>query len=66
MRVLKFLYLNGRHLETYLSTYFSPNTHLTGEALGLFYLGTLLPEFKDADAGGSVAKRFCLNNCRGK
>ncbi|MEP6637462.1 MAG: heparinase II/III family protein, partial [Acidobacteriota bacterium] len=37
-RALKFLYLNARHLETYLSTYFSPNTHLTGEALGLFYL----------------------------
>jgi glycosyltransferase involved in cell wall biosynthesis len=48
LRVLKFLYLNARHLETYLSTYFSPNTHLTGEALGLFYLGTLLPEFKEA------------------
>lgn len=47
-RALKFLYLNGRHLESYLSTYFSPNTHLTGEALGLFYIGTLLPEFKDA------------------
>jgi len=46
LRALKFLYLNGRHLETYLSTYFSPNTHLTGEALGLFYLGTLLPELK--------------------
>jgi Heparinase II/III-like protein/Heparinase II/III N-terminus len=45
-RICKFLYLNARHLETYLSTYFSPNTHLTGEALGLFYLGTLLPEFK--------------------
>ncbi|HUS09700.1 MAG TPA: alginate lyase family protein [Pyrinomonadaceae bacterium] len=48
MRALKFLYLNARHLETYLSTYFSPNTHLTGEALGLFYLGTLLPEFNEA------------------
>ncbi len=47
-RAIKFLYLNARHLETYLSTYFSPNTHLTGEALGLFYLGTVLPEFKDA------------------
>jgi Heparinase II/III-like protein/Heparinase II/III N-terminus len=46
--VYKFLYLNARHLETYLSTYFSPNTHLTGEALGLFYLGTLLPEFKES------------------
>ena len=34
-RALKFLYLHARHLETYLSTYFSPNTHLTGEALAL-------------------------------
>ena len=49
LQILKFLYLNARHLETYLSTYFSPNTHLTGEALGLFYLGTLLPEFKEAE-----------------
>jgi Heparinase II/III-like protein/Heparinase II/III N-terminus len=48
VRALKFLYLNARHLETYLSTYFSPNTHLTGEALGLFYLGTMLPEFRAA------------------
>ena len=45
-RALKYLYLHARHLETYLSTYFSPNTHLTGEAIGLFYLGTLLPEFR--------------------
>lgn len=48
LRICKFLYLNARHLETFLSTYFSPNTHLTGEALGLFYLGTLLPEFKES------------------
>ena len=47
-RAWKFLYLSARHLESYLSTYFSPNTHLTGEALGLFYLGTMLPEFKEA------------------
>lgn len=49
LRIVKFLYLNASHLETYLSTYFSPNTHLTGEALGLFYIGLLLPEFKDAE-----------------
>jgi len=49
VRMLKFLYLNALHLETYLSTYFSPNTHLTGEALGLFYIGLLLPEFKDGE-----------------
>ncbi len=42
-KALKFLYLHGRHIERYLSTYYSPNTHLTGEALGLYYLGTQLP-----------------------
>jgi hypothetical protein len=46
--MLKYLYLNGRHVETYLSTYFSPNTHLTGEAFGLYFLGTFLPELNEA------------------
>ena len=32
VRMLKFLYLNALHLETFLSTYFSPNTHLTGRS----------------------------------
>jgi hypothetical protein len=48
LRTLKFLVLHGRHIETYLSTYHSPNTHLTGEALALLYLGTLFPEVCDA------------------
>lgn len=42
--VSQWLMLHGGHLERYLSTYFSPNTHLTGEALGLFYLGCRLEE----------------------
>ena len=42
-KAVKFLYLHGKHIEKYLSTYYSPNTHLTGEALGLYYLGTQLP-----------------------
>ena len=33
--------VNGRHLERYLSTYFSPNTHLLGEGVALFFLGTV-------------------------
>ncbi len=44
-RALKYLYLHGRHIERYLSTYYSPNTHLTGEGLALYYLGTQLPFF---------------------
>jgi hypothetical protein len=33
---------NARHIERYLSTYFAANTHLLGEAVGLFFIGTLL------------------------
>jgi len=58
VRSLKFLYLNARHLETYLSTYFSPNTHLTGEALGLVYLGVLLPEFKESGRWRELGARI--------
>jgi hypothetical protein len=60
LRVLKFLYLHARHLETYLSTYFSPNTHLTGEALGLFYIGTLLTEFRAAQRWRERGRRILL------
>jgi glycosyltransferase involved in cell wall biosynthesis len=59
-RALKFLYLNARHLETYLSTYFSPNTHLTGEALGLLYLGTLLPEFREAGRWRATGRKILV------
>ena len=41
---LRSLALHGRHIERYLSTYFSPNTHLLGEGMGLFFLGVLCPE----------------------
>ena len=59
-RLLKFLFVHARHVETYLSTYFSPNTHLTGEALGLFYLGTLLPEFHAAKRWQTTGRRILL------
>lgn len=36
------------HVERYLSVYSSPNTHLTGEALGLVYAGTVFPELARA------------------
>ncbi|MBD0325136.1 MAG: alginate lyase family protein, partial [Pyrinomonadaceae bacterium] len=60
LRALKFLYIHARHLETFLSTYFSPNTHLTGEALGLFYLGTLLPEFRRAERWRMTGRTILL------
>lgn len=41
---LRSLAVSARHIERYLSTYFSPNTHLLGEAAALFFIGTLCPE----------------------
>ena len=38
--------ISGRHIEVYLSTYFSPNTHLLGEAVALFFIGILCPELE--------------------
>src|SRR5438093_3120822 len=48
MKVLAAIYTHASHVRKYLSYYFSPNTHLTGEALGLFYAGVLVREFHDA------------------
>src|SRR5580658_1643090 len=42
------LAFHGRYIERYLSTHFSPNTHLLGEALTLFILGTLYPRMPRA------------------
>jgi len=49
-RMIAYLSVSGRHVERHLSTWFSPNTHLTGEALGLFALGTALPQCREASA----------------
>jgi hypothetical protein len=39
------LYRHGLHLADNLSIYFSPNTHLLGEAVALHAIGTLFPSF---------------------
>jgi hypothetical protein len=46
--LLKALALSGNHIERYISTYFSPNTHLLGEAVALFFIGLLYPELRSA------------------
>ncbi len=66
--ILAALDAHGRHIERYLSTYFSPNTHLTGEALGLFYLGTLCPELRSASRwrrkGAAILEAECTRQIR--
>ena len=47
--ILGALAFHGRYIERYLSTYFSPNTHLLGEAVALFFLGTHYPQFPNAE-----------------
>ena len=47
-RLLAGLYQHGLHLEVNLSHYFSPNTHLLGEAVALHAIGLLYPQFSRA------------------
>ena len=56
--------LNGRHIERYLSTYFSANTHLMGEGVALFFLGTLLPQLKSAEHWQKLGWRIVLDEAR--
>ncbi len=48
-RIVGVLDLHARQIADNLSTYFSPNTHLTGEALGLVAIGTALPQCQNAE-----------------
>jgi hypothetical protein len=52
---------HAAHVERYLSYYFSPNTHLTGEALGLFYAGVLFPQLRGAARWRARGKRILLD-----
>ncbi len=58
--LLRALDLNGRYIEKYLSTYFSPNTHLLGEAAALFFIGTLCPQLESAERWRAEGWRIVL------
>ena len=59
-RFLKELYGHGRYLELNLSVYFSPNTHLLGEAVALHALGVAFPGWpraaRWAETGGRIVQ----------
>ena len=59
-RFLTTLNRHGRYLELNLSVYFSPNTHLLGEAVALHALGVLFPSFPRAaqweETGGRIVE----------
>ncbi len=52
---------HATHVERYLSYYFSPNTHLTGEALGLFYAGLLFRELPPSERWRALGARILVD-----
>ena len=60
IRILAAVWQHATHVRRYLSYYFSPNTHLTAEALGLFYAGTLFQEFRDASSWRDLGARILI------
>ena len=48
------------HVEQNLSYYFSPNTHLTGEALALYVVGSALPELAASTRWVTTGRRILL------
>ena len=52
------------HVSRHLSVYFSPNTHLLGEALALYVAGRVLPELRSADRWETVGRTILLQQAR--
>jgi hypothetical protein len=67
-RLLLGLYRHGRYLEQNLSLYFSPNTHLLGEAVALHALGVTYPDWPEAGnwrrAGTTVVEQQLARQVR--
>lgn len=59
-RLLSILAVQAEHIERNLSVFFSPNTHLSGEALALYYLGTALPDMPGAQRRRDVGRRWLM------
>ncbi|MEP7351640.1 MAG: alginate lyase family protein [Acidobacteriota bacterium] len=59
-RWMRSLHHHGLHLEHNLSFYFSPNTHLLGEAVALDALGRLLPDMPRSAQWRSLGSKTVL------
>jgi len=63
-RFLEVLYRHGCHIQANLSIYFSPNTHLLGEAVVLHAMGTLFPDFPDARSWAESGREWVRHEYR--
>lgn len=48
------------HVEHNLSTYFSPNTHISGEALALYAVSRAFPELRQSESRAAVGRQILL------
>jgi hypothetical protein len=60
-RAVAAIWVHARHVERFLSYYSSPNTHLTGEALGLFYAAVVFPEFRESARWRDLGQRILVD-----
>lgn len=60
-RILAWIRTHAAHVDRYLSGFYSPNTHLTGEALGLFQAGVLFGELVGARRWRERGRRILLD-----
>lgn len=58
LNLLDSLMQQASHVARYLSFYISPNTHLTGEALGLFLVGSMYPEYLLANDWSALSQKI--------
>ncbi len=59
-RALAAVWQHASYVRRYRSFRCSSNTHLTGEALGLFYAGTLFPEFVAAERWREIGRGILI------
>ena len=60
--ITKALGFNAWYIQRYLSTYFSPNTHLQGEAVALFFIGMLCPSLPEATRWRDLGWKILLEH----
>jgi len=63
-QLLEGLYQHGAHVANNLSHYFSPNTHLLGEAVALHALGRLTPAFPGTRRWRELGRRIVHEQMR--
>lgn len=61
---LRSISVHGRAIERYLSTYFSANTHLLGEAVALFFIGVLCPDLPSAERWKNLGWKITLQEAQ--